>query len=171
MLRNVTPPQASGPGSFYGHQSGPISHLTKGNWCHQLLDRRGYAFWVATLREQRLLFINQVFEVVWGLPSSVVLATFEQLVAVIHPDDRVRWMAAATNPDGREIEYRICHPDGAVCWIRESLLSIGCEAGQPTHVAGVAKDITASRRTGDVHCESEGVSEILQSRPIAKLHR
>ncbi len=121
----------------------------------QSLDHLRHVFWVATWPEKRLLYANQEFEKVWGISPEVATHEPDRLTTVIHPDDRAGWIAAHTNPNGSDTEYRLCRPDGRVRWLRESIFPIRDAAGRPFRLVGLAKDITAYKRLGDAIRESE----------------
>jgi PAS domain S-box-containing protein len=121
----------------------------------QSLDHLGHVFWVATWPEKRLLYANQEFEKVWGISPEVATHEPDRLTAAVHPDDRAGWIAAHTNPNGSDTEYRLCRPDGRVRWLRESIFPIRDAAGRPVRLVGLAKDITAYKRLGDAVRESE----------------
>ncbi|MFQ3580360.1 MAG: PAS domain S-box protein [Chloracidobacterium sp.] len=121
----------------------------------QIVNHVRHAFWAATLPEKRLLFVNQEFESIWGFSPLVAIHEPHRLRAAIHPDDRERWEAAALNPAGSDIEYRICRPDGQIRWVRESVFPVRDRLEQPVLLVGLAKDITAYKRAGEALRESE----------------
>jgi PAS domain S-box-containing protein len=69
----------------------------------------------------------------------------ESWTEIIHPEDRARILGIVQPPlctEGRQIEYRIVRPDGAIRWIRDRAFAIRNEAGAVHRVAGIGEDIT-----------------------------
>jgi PAS domain S-box-containing protein len=78
-----------------------------------------------------------------GVPVPV-----EDLITVVHPDDRAHAEAvisgALTATDRYEVEFRTVRPDGAIRWIAGFGISVR-EPGKPVRLAGVNWDITARK--------------------------
>lgn len=71
---------------------------------------------------------------------------YEELVAAIHPEDRVRQhsavQAAIENLSDFDIEYRVLWPDDTMHWVHLQG-KVSCDAqGQPTKLVGVSQDVT-----------------------------
>ena len=105
----------------------------------------------------------------YGLPErrSYPSAAFEQLVI---PEDAHLVSTAASRRNGQaplDVEYRIRRADtGALRWIARKGEIEFDDAGHPARFAGVARDITDQRLSGDALAESErhwrGLFEQLQ---------
>jgi PAS domain S-box-containing protein len=83
---------------------------------------------------------------------------FEQLLAVVHADDRERVQAAVikaiSSGEDYRIEYRILWPDQSVHWI-EARGRVLHEAGRPARMAGVSADITERKQAEAALLENE----------------
>ncbi|MDQ2670556.1 MAG: GAF domain-containing protein [Gemmatimonadota bacterium] len=83
---------------------------------------------------------------VFGLPPGRTIHTHEELVELIHPDDRdyvlniVRRAAQEGTP--LEYEFRAVCPDGVTRWIGVQGQVFTDESGAPTYLAGVDVDVT-----------------------------
>ncbi|MDB5905517.1 MAG: response regulator receiver modulated sensor-containing diguanylate, partial [Betaproteobacteria bacterium] len=76
----------------------------------------------------------------------------------IHPEDRERVLAAAktAQASGKYAEeYRIIRRDGDIRWIRDRAFPVLGDDGEVYRIAGLAADITQSRKAGDDLRESE----------------
>jgi PAS domain S-box-containing protein len=83
----------------------------------------------------------------FGWESGQVI-TFETLLNSIVPEDRERFlekrdelMSGGENAD-RSVEYRIQQPDGSIRWVTVRRNMVYDNAGQPTRLIGVVRDIT-----------------------------
>jgi len=72
------------------------------------------------------------------LPSTVARSG-------IHPDDLPAFVAARQRMDGETLEYRWCHPDGTVRWLRTRMHRQFRRDGSSTDF-GVVQDITAEHQ-------------------------
>ncbi|MEI6557068.1 MAG: ATP-binding protein [Rhodospirillaceae bacterium] len=70
----------------------------------------------------------------------------EAFIASVHPEDRERLALSHTRPgiatDTFTDEFRIIHPDGSVHWLMSNGSVVRDDAGQPSRVLGIARDIT-----------------------------
>ena len=70
-------------------------------------------------------YLSPVIEKITGRPPEFFRSGPEVWTDLVHPDDRMRWKQAVarlrTGQSG-QAEYRILRPDGAVRWVRDSVL-------------------------------------------------
>ncbi|HEY1927156.1 MAG TPA: PAS domain-containing protein [Caulobacteraceae bacterium] len=78
---------------------------------------------------------------------------FAQVVNVVHPDDRARYLerlvAAARSAEPSTHEYRVVRPDGSICWVASKGRPVLDEAGRVTGGLGVVWDATAEHEAQD----------------------
>jgi PAS domain S-box-containing protein len=84
---------------------------------------------------------------------------FEQVLGVIHPDDRDAYLARLE--EGRRAhgiatnEYRVVHSDGSVRWVSVKGRVVRDAVGEPVRALGVVFDVTAERKAQRALAESE----------------
>lgn len=111
-----------------------------------------FVLWVMELTPRlHLRYVSPAFEAVWGHSVEALALDPGLWVAGIHPEDRsgveaiyARWI---TDPAAApyKVEFRVCHTDGSMRWVRDSGELIDASGGR-LQIAGVAEDITESRQ-------------------------
>jgi PAS domain S-box-containing protein len=85
----------------------------------------------------------------YGLPPGEAPASFDDFVALVHPDDRERLGQAVRGAlDGGvpySIEIRALWPDGSVHWLQGAGRRVDAPDGTPRALVGVARDIDPER--------------------------
>ncbi len=91
---------------------------------------------------------SEYCRVVFGLGPDDPFETVQDLVALVHPDDRKkrqdaidRAIATATE---MEVEYRTYRPDGSIGWVLARGRAV-YENGRAVRMAGISLDITARK--------------------------
>jgi len=74
---------------------------------------------------------------------------YDELLAAVHPEDRVLRDAALAHSidtgEDYQIEYRVLRPDGRTGWVQVSAQVVRSPEGMPTHLAGTSMNITERR--------------------------
>ena len=115
-------------------------------------------FWLTDPVKSQILYLSPAYEEIWGRSREGVYASPRDWIEAIHPDDRERVLhAAQTKQAGDKYveEYRIVRPDGAIRWIRDRAFPVLRDDGEVYRIAGLAEDITESRRVTEELRESE----------------
>lgn len=114
----------------------------------QFADTVQDVFWMNEIEPFRVIFVNNAFERIWGLPAGSLYDDPRLWEACIHPEDRQRvqdaiqdWVLAPTDALF-DLDYRIVRPDGHLRWIHDRGVKILGGDGKPWCLAGVAADIT-----------------------------
>ncbi len=94
-----------------------------------------------------------------GLTENVTHTTGQEVMATIHPDDRLRIIAAVAglsrdNPVYRAA-IRILRPDGSVIWLERTGRGFFDDTGKLQRMIGMAVDITERMRVEETLRESE----------------
>jgi PAS domain S-box-containing protein len=110
--------------------------------------------WIHDTVPERVIFVNEAFERVWGVPRQRLYDNPQTWLSIIHGDDRTRVAAAfQAVVEGRaavfDVEYRIVRPDGGQRWIHDSGAAIHDDRGQSTRLTGIARDITVRKHAED----------------------
>lgn len=124
----------------------------------QMADHIQQVFWLSTVDKSRIIYVSPAYEEIWGQPCDRLYASSQNWLEAIHPDDRPRVAASAqTRQTTREYDeiYRIVRPDASIRWIRDRAFPICDAAGAVYRIAGIADDITKSKRAWDALGESE----------------
>lgn len=110
--------------------------------------------WIHNCDPDQVLFVNESFERIWGVPRTTLYEDSRTWVNAVHEEDRERVKAtfqnAATNLGASfDVEYRIVRPDGSVRHIHDYGVAIRDDAGKPVRITGIARDITARKLAED----------------------
>ncbi len=106
-----------------------------------------------------------------GLDRATPIAGHKML-ALVHPEDRKQFQAAAAeltpeNPELR-ISHRMLRPDGAVIWVERNSRAHFDERGKLLRIVGMVADITERKRAEEALRKSqEKFSKAFQQSPMA----
>ncbi|NNM82067.1 MAG: PAS domain S-box protein [Burkholderiales bacterium] len=123
----------------------------------QLAENIQEVFWLTTPDKHEMLYISPAYERVWGRSCKTLLESPSSWMEDIIPEDRERVMReVALQSSGKyNVEYRIRNPDGKIRWIRDRAFPVKNKSGQIYRIAGVAEDVTESKRIQSELLESE----------------
>ncbi len=108
--------------------------------------------WIHDMNPERIVFVNESFERVWGLRRQVLYDDPNAWLKAIHPDDHARVAAAFQSIlDGGsfDVEYRLPRPDGSQRWIHDYGVAVRDDQGRTVRLTGIARDITARKLAAD----------------------
>ncbi|MBX3023294.1 PAS domain S-box protein [bacterium] len=111
-------------------------------------------------RRLRARYHSPMADQILGRPLRDLADDETRWVEMVHPDDRTRVRAAvarlwAGETEHEEVELRILHPDGAMCWVRSRMHRGRSDYGG-VRLQGVVSDITGRVRAETALRESEG---------------
>lgn len=118
----------------------------------QLAENIHEVFWVVDPNKREMLYVNPVYEQVWGRSCQSLYERPESFIEAVHPEDRDRVSAAVERQrygEKFDAEYRIERPDGSIHWIHDCGFPIKDEAGKVIRIVGVAEDITERKHADD----------------------
>jgi PAS domain S-box-containing protein len=101
--------------------------------------------WTMSLDGSQMLYINPAAERVYGRPCKEFYDNPRLWIEVVLPEDREQAAVGAKELKERgwkQGEYRIVRPDGEVRWLYDRARVICNRDGKPTHIGGLASDIT-----------------------------
>jgi PAS domain S-box-containing protein len=102
---------------------------------------------------------------VLGFGDQPKQLTRQQLLARVHPDDRVLFVGSVDQLTPQcpitQITYRVLRPEGSVVWLEKSARAFFDEQGRMLRVIGMVADITDRKRTEEALRESEDKLRLL----------
>ena len=105
--------------------------------------------WELTLADNRLR-VSAICAANLGLSDPDELASYDRLLAHVHPEDRNYQQAmvqqAVNNGSPLDMEYRTVWPDGSVHWVQVRGRAVYDRDGTPTGLAGVSLNITDRKK-------------------------
>ena len=112
----------------------------------QKIARLGY--WKLNLEDFRIYWSDEIYEMA-GLKKGDSAPTFDDLLALIHPDDKENYYKNREETYNKaldhEAQYRIILPGGGIKWFEEKGKFIKDEQGNPMVLEGTVQDITAKK--------------------------
>ncbi len=117
-----------------------------------LVEHLGEVLFVRDPSAGKMLFVNPVFEEVWGIPRQELYRSPRVFVEAVIPEDRPKVIEALRAQDERgvpfELDYRIRNTAGEVRSIFARAFMVH-RGGKIHRVVGLAWDRTAQRNTED----------------------
>lgn len=113
-----------------------------------LAEHLDHVVWVGEIDENRVIYINEACERVFGWSADHFYADSHFYRKLAHPDDlhELERMLAEMREKGRaNAEYRIVRPDGSVRWVHTEAYIVSDEEGRPLRHSGYTRDITVRR--------------------------
>ncbi|MDE3068646.1 MAG: PAS domain S-box protein [Verrucomicrobiota bacterium] len=96
---------------------------------------------------------------IYGLLDGGTIRRHHDWVRVLHPEDRKRVLAEVRRVlkrgDRLDLEFRILHPDGQVCWIHSRCRLFRDARRRPLRLIGVETDITRQKQAAEELRRSE----------------
>lgn len=111
----------------------------------QLAENVDQVFWLTEWQVRRVLYVSPAYERIWQQSCQSLYDDPRSWAACIHPDDKVRVVAAfegETEHGGFDVEYRIVRADGQTRWIHDRAFPVRDASGRVYRVAGLSNDIT-----------------------------
>ncbi|WP_052050934.1 PAS domain-containing protein [Leptolyngbya sp. KIOST-1] len=113
------------------------------------LDSGGVGIWTWDM-DQTLTWDQRMYEI-YGLPDLGQAVTYSDWASYVHPDDLATVEAqiptALTGETKFDVEFRCCHPDGQLHWVRSTATVRRSPTGQPIEMVGIHYDITEHKQT------------------------
>ncbi len=123
----------------------------------QMADQSVYVFCICTPTRSKVFYINAAYKRIWGRSRENIFTDLESFLSTIHPEDAERVYAMTRKQALGEAtieDYRIVHPDGSICWVRDRSFVVGNSA-EKRRIASVVVDLTDRRRLDMELRESE----------------
>ncbi|MDD3825207.1 MAG: PAS domain S-box protein [Anaerolineae bacterium] len=125
----------------------------------QLAENIDEAFWLLEPDSGRFLYVNPMWQELWGRSGEDVRGWPALFEAAAHPEDREQLIAAWQAEGARfDREFRILETDGEVRWVRGRAFPVQDSEGQCRRVAGIIQDITAEKDAQAALIQAERMS-------------
>jgi len=110
-------------------------------------------------------------EALYGHSAGGFDNSYQNLLAMVHPDDRAltqqQWQAAAASGEELNIEFRICRPDSSIGWIACRAKVFQDDRGLPLRAIGVNVDITDRKQAEAARSQTNQTLEaLIQACPL-----
>ena len=109
---------------------------------------------------------SAILEAQHGLAPGGFNGTLDALLALVHPDDRVRMIETMTNADKTganfSMPYRALWPDGTVRWLTGTGRVLLGKFGEPVRALGITQDVTDSRTLEDQYRQAQKMEAVGQ---------
>ncbi|MEG4999943.1 PAS domain S-box protein [Microcoleus sp. B4-D4] len=110
-------------------------------------------------------------EALYGLPVGGFDSSYQNLLAMVHPDDRAftqqQLQAAVASGEELNIEFRICRPDSSIGWIACRAKVFQDESGLSQRAIGVNVDITDRKQAEAARSQTNQTLEaLIQACPL-----
>jgi PAS domain S-box-containing protein len=128
----------------------------------QIAENIHEIFWMSDDELHEVLYVNPVYEEIWGRTCENLYANPKSFINAVHPEDRDRVIANLEQNAKKEfdIEYRIMRPDESVRWVWDRCFPIKNAAGEVYRRAGVTQDITERKQAEEIRRTLEKEREI-----------
>jgi len=103
------------------------------------------ALWSVDAQSDRIVYVSPAAKDVFGYPAEEFLHNRDLWLDVVHPEDRLRMLAAwekVRRGEPFDIDYRAVRPDGQIRWINDRGRQIIGATGAVERIDGLARDIT-----------------------------
>jgi diguanylate cyclase (GGDEF)-like protein/PAS domain S-box-containing protein len=118
----------------------------------QLAENIREVFWLADAMGREILYVNPVYEEVWGRSCASLYADPKSWLDGVHPDDRaaVRLKLARIRCHGCfQVRFRVVRPDGGIRWVWARGFPVRDAQGALVRVTGIAEDVTEWKQQQD----------------------
>lgn len=128
----------------------------------QIAENIHDVFWIFSLTRQQWLYVSPAYEAMWGQSWETLLDDPDAWMQAIHPDDQEHVAAIAPQRFQGQLDaqYRICHQDGSVRWIRDRAFPVYNADGKLYRVVGLLQDITEHKQGEEARQQLEQEREV-----------
>ncbi len=115
----------------------------------QAAETANLGHWRRDLSADRYLSLSEEFARIFGYSGKDFLlhfSAFDQVLKLVHSDDRAMVKKLHTKDDYRNLDYQILHADGNTRYVRETQTIIFDKDGKPIESMGTLQDVTELKK-------------------------
>ncbi|MFC5277457.1 PAS domain-containing protein [Halorubrum rubrum] len=150
LRSDLYPPSRTGVGGYVLSSRNVTEEVEPIRRLETIVSKSPDVLWMFDADWSELLFVNDSFEAVFGLPPDSLRERPRRFLDVVHPDDRSRVeraMARLSAGETVHIDYRIEPSDGETKWLRVPGEPVyGDDDETVVAVSGFARDVTDEYR-------------------------
>ena len=127
----------------------------------QVAENMHVAFWIMDEASRKVVYVNPVFEHIWGIPCSLLYEQPYAFLKAVHPEDSESVMTAIDKQKqgtGVEINHRIIKSDQTVHWIWMRMFPI-YKMGNIHRTVAFSEDISHHKHLVDAITEAKERAE------------
>lgn len=124
----------------------------------QLSENINEVFWLTDVGDDHVIYVSPSVKDVWGKGCEEFYNNPDGWIQSIHEEDinRVTREYQDFKRTGKfDTEYRIIRPDGEIRWVHDKGFPVFNEAGRIYRLAGIAEDITESKKAQEEHQQQQ----------------
>ena len=152
-----------------GDLGGPVAEPGEG-FFRQLLDSINDLVWSLSLDGQRMLYLNESTQLVYGDALEELRSRDNFWLGAVHPEDKApirEKLHQLLNEGAFSRDFRVLARDGNEHWLSGQFRLIRTPDGSPLQIGVIAKDVTQRIRTQERLVESEAnYAALVQSLPL-----
>ncbi len=111
----------------------------------QIAENIGDVFFVRSLHPPQVLYVNPIYEKIWGQSCQELYQKHDAWLDAVHPDDReclLKQLNPSLHSGELTVEYRIIQPTGDIRWILSKAFPLCNEQDEVYRTIEIASDIT-----------------------------
>lgn len=125
-----------------------FNHTTTEAQLRQSTEQRNQVLWIEDFSTKRLLFVNAIFQKMWGYDANLLFSSPPRFLDALLPEYRAAFkdhLAKQRRGEIATFEYRITRADGLVRKVRDHAFPLLNSSGEIYRTVGIAEDITESK--------------------------
>jgi PAS domain S-box-containing protein len=109
-------------------------------------------FWLSTGDYSRVLYVSKAYDNIWRRSRENLNQSPLDFLEAVHPDDYQNVLKSMQKQKSGQITealYRIVHPEGSICWIKDCAFPLMDSHGAVDRIARIAEDVTERKNAED----------------------
>jgi len=121
----------------------------------QIAENIQDVIWIGSPDWNKIIYVNRAYEKLWGQSCKSLYERPRSWLDTVAGEDREKVIAEIETKSSGGLsdpefpEFRVVRPDGSIIWVLARVFPIRNEAGEVCRIAGIATDITESKKRRD----------------------